>query len=128
MQRWVPSERDVRELEARGKALPRARVRGYRREQVDAFLIESLKRVRRLLEENQGLRSGVDPSHLWSQPTRSEASLTPFDVQATTFEVARLGGYALRAVDELLDEVTETMMALVAENEALQRDQRAKEI
>jgi DivIVA domain-containing protein len=51
-----------------------------------------------------------------SDPNR----LTPFDIQEKTFRTARLGGgYQVREVDEFLDQVTDTLSALIAENERL---------
>lgn len=46
--------------------------------------------------------------------------LTPIDVQQKEFRVARFGGgYRMREVDEFLDQVTDTLSALIAENERL---------
>ena len=48
--------------------------------------------------------------------------ITPLDVQQKEFQVARFGaGYRMREVDEFLDQVTDAMTALVAENERLAR-------
>ena len=48
--------------------------------------------------------------------------ITPQDVQQKEFRVARFGaGYRMREVDEFLDQVTDAMSALVAENERLRR-------
>jgi DivIVA domain-containing protein len=49
------------------------------------------------------------------------ASITPMDVQAKKFRRSSRpsGGYVMREVDEFLDEVTDTLSALVAENERL---------
>lgn len=48
--------------------------------------------------------------------------ITPQEVQQKEFRVARFGaGYRMREVDEFLDEVTDAMSALVAENERLLR-------
>ena len=50
----------------------------------------------------------------------SRDSLTPVDVQQKEFRVARLGaGYRMREVDEFLDQVTDTLSSLLAENERL---------
>ena len=54
-----------------------------------------------------------------STPTSKVVS--PLDIQQKEFRVQRFGGYALRDVDEFLDEVTDTMSALVAENERLRK-------
>jgi DivIVA domain-containing protein len=46
--------------------------------------------------------------------------ITPQEVQQKEFSVARFGaGYRMREVDEFLDQVTDAMSALVAENERL---------
>jgi DivIVA domain-containing protein len=46
--------------------------------------------------------------------------ITPQEVQQKEFRVARFGaGYRMREVDEFLDQVTDAMTALVAENERL---------
>jgi DivIVA domain-containing protein len=48
--------------------------------------------------------------------------ITPQEVQQKEFRVARFGaGYRMREVDEFLDQVTDAMSALVAENERLLR-------
>jgi DivIVA domain-containing protein len=48
--------------------------------------------------------------------------LTPLDIQEKQFGSARLRtGYLMHEVDEFLDEVTETLSALIAENERLRR-------
>jgi DivIVA domain-containing protein len=50
------------------------------------------------------------------------AGITPQEVQQKEFRVARFGaGYRMREVDEFLDQVTDAMSALVAENERLLR-------
>jgi DivIVA domain-containing protein len=46
--------------------------------------------------------------------------ITPTDVQQKEFRVARFGGgYRMREVDEFLDQVTDALSALLAENEQL---------
>jgi DivIVA domain-containing protein len=48
--------------------------------------------------------------------------ITPADVQEKEFRVARFGaGYRIREVDEFLDQVTDALSALTAENERLLR-------
>jgi DivIVA domain-containing protein len=50
--------------------------------------------------------------------------LTPADVQQKQFRTARMGGgYRMREVDEFLDQITDTLSALMAENERLRRGQ-----
>ena len=52
--------------------------------------------------------------------------LTPFDIQEKMFRTARLGGgYQVREVDEFLDQITDTLSALIAENERLASGQQA---
>jgi DivIVA domain-containing protein len=51
---------------------------------------------------------------------QSPGRLTPLDIQEKTFRTARMsGGYHVREVDEFLDQVTDTLSALLAENERL---------
>jgi DivIVA domain-containing protein len=117
----APIRPDIRDLEARRKGLSVARFRlGYRVREVDAFLEEALDAMRSLIEENERLRAGVSPEHLSFGTTDTRQGLTPLDVQAKVFEVGRFGnGYRMRAVDELLDDVTDMLAVLIAENEAL---------
>jgi DivIVA domain-containing protein len=54
----------------------------------------------------------------WTSAPR--AGITPDDVQQKEFRVARFGGgYRMREVDEFLDQVTDALSALIAENERL---------
>lgn len=54
----------------------------------------------------------------WSGPAGGRVS--PLDVQQKEFHVTRVGvGYRMREVDEFLDQVTDTLSALIAENEQL---------
>lgn len=79
-------ERDIADLEARARELPRRRLgSGYRREEVDTFILEAGRAVRR------------------AGPQVPSCS----------------GGYQMRAVDEYLDDVTDLLLALLQENEAL---------
>ena len=56
------------------------------------------------------------------------AAITPMEVQQKEFQVARFGaGYRMREVDEFLDQVTDAMTALVAENERLARGSSGRE-
>ena len=48
-------------------------------------------------------------------------AVTPLEIQQKEFAVARFGGYKMRDVDEFLDELTESVSAMVAENERLRR-------
>ena len=110
------SELDIQGIERRGKELPVARYRrGYRVDQVDAFLERAVATLRARLTENEGLRAGVAPGNLW---TSSATPRTPAEVDAQRFALAR-SGYRLQEVDDLLDEVTYFLTQLEAENEAL---------
>jgi DivIVA domain-containing protein len=63
-------------------------------------------------------RSGADRT---STPA---GHLTPADVQRKQFRTARMGGgYRMREVDEYLDQITDTLSSLIAENERLRRQQ-----
>lgn len=58
-------------------------------------------------------------------PRRTEARprITPDDVQRKEFGTARLRvGYLMHEVDEFLDQITDTLSALIAENERLRAD------
>jgi DivIVA domain-containing protein len=46
-------------------------------------------------------------------------SVTPQEIQAKEFSVARFNGYKMRDVDEFLDQITETLTGVLAENERL---------
>ncbi|MEA2557040.1 MAG: DivIVA protein [Actinomycetota bacterium] len=46
-------------------------------------------------------------------------ALGPADVQQKEFRVSRFGGYRMRDVDEFLDQITESMNAMVEENRRL---------
>jgi DivIVA domain-containing protein len=111
-------EKDMKDLEMRGRYLRRRGFGGYRSDDVDAFLLELLGAVRGLVAENEGLRAGSSPESPRSTPS---PRMTPLDVEVATFHRARVGGYDMRSVDEYLDEVTELLFALTHENEALRR-------
>lgn len=49
----------------------------------------------------------------------ASAMITPLDIQQKEFQVSRLGGYRMREVDEFLDQLTDAMTAVLAENERL---------
>jgi DivIVA domain-containing protein len=48
-------------------------------------------------------------------------TLTPLQIQQKEFGVARFGGYRMRDVDEFLDQVTDALSSVIAENERLRR-------
>lgn len=114
---WLPSEMDVRALEAKGRALPPKRFRaGYGVAEVDSFLGHAIDALRGLLAENDALRTGVSPEGLWHARPR----MTPLDVQEAIFRLTRLrAGYRMRPVDELFDEVSDALARLSAQNDAL---------
>lgn len=49
----------------------------------------------------------------------ASAMITPLDIQQKEFQVSRLGGYRMREVDEFLDQLTDAMTAVLADNERL---------
>jgi DivIVA domain-containing protein len=60
----------------------------------------------------------TDAGSEWSAPAGGR--VTPQDVQQKEFRVTRVGaGYRMREVDEFLDQITDTLSALIAENERL---------
>jgi DivIVA domain-containing protein len=60
----------------------------------------------------------MDGGSEWSAPVGSR--VTPQDVQQKEFRVTRVGaGYRMREVDEFLDQITDTLTALIAENDRL---------
>ena len=62
--------------------------------------------------------AAIENGSEWSQPAGGRVS--PLDVQQKEFHVTRVGvGYRMREVDEFLDQVTDTLSALIAENEQL---------
>jgi DivIVA domain-containing protein len=64
--------------------------------------------------------TGADGASEWSSV--APGRITPLDVQQKEFHVTRVGaGYRMREVDEFLDQVTDALSALIAENERLLR-------
>jgi DivIVA domain-containing protein len=62
--------------------------------------------------------TGADGASEWSSV--APGRITPLDVQQKEFHVTRVGaGYRMREVDEFLDQVTDALSALIAENERL---------
>jgi DivIVA domain-containing protein len=60
----------------------------------------------------------IDGGSEWSAPAGGR--VTPLDVQQKEFRVTRVGsGYRMREVDEFLDQITDTLTALIAENDRL---------
>jgi DivIVA domain-containing protein len=114
-------EANVRDLEARARNLRRGRLRGYRRDEVDALLDEALRILRDLVGENEALRAGGSPEDGWWPAT---SRMSGFDVQDRRFQGVRIGGYDMRSVDEYLDDVSDLLDALLHENEALRSRSR----
>ena len=111
-----PTEQDVTAIDARRKELHVAWFLGYRTGDVDTYLDVVVEAMRSRIRENEGLRAG-SPVPL-SLPDGER--VTPFDIQGREFGVARfLGGYKMREIDEYLDDVTDMLTRLDAENEAL---------
>jgi DivIVA domain-containing protein len=111
-----PTEQDVTAIDARRKELHVAWFLGYRTGDVDTYLDEVVKAMRSRIRENEGLRAGSRVA--LSRPDGER--VTPFDIQGREFGVARfLGGYRMREIDEYLDDVTDMLTRLDAENEAL---------
>ncbi|HSL12096.1 MAG TPA: DivIVA domain-containing protein [Actinomycetota bacterium] len=52
-------------------------------------------------------------------PSTASSMITPLDIQQKEFQVSRFGGYRMRDVDEFLDQLTDAMSAVLAENERL---------
>lgn len=122
------TELDIRGIEQRGKVLPVARHgRGYRIDQVDAFLAKAASSLRARRAGNDGLRSGVSPGSDWSGGTWGTSALAAAEVDAQRFEVGRSSSaYRMREVDELLDEVMYQLTQLEAENDMLIAQSRSK--
>ena len=110
------TEQDVTDIDARRREFHVAWFVGYRKGDVDPYLDEVLEAMRSRIRENEGLRAGTP---VLASQTDGER-VTPFDVQAREFGTARfLGGYQMREIDEYLDDVTDMLARLDAENEAL---------
>jgi DivIVA domain-containing protein len=110
------TEQEVTAIDARRRELHVAWFVGYRKGDVDPYLDEVLEAMRSRIRENEGLRAGTPVP-----ASRTDAErVTPFDIQAREFGTARfLGGYRMREIDEYLDDVTDMLARLDAENEAL---------
>ena len=68
--------------------------------------------------------AATDVGSEWSAPPVAPAApagrMTPAEVQEKEFHVTRVGaGYRMREVDEFLDQITDTLSALIAENDRL---------
>jgi DivIVA domain-containing protein len=63
-------------------------------------------------------KAAPDDASEWG--STAPGRITPLDVQQKEFHVTRVGaGYRMREVDEFLDQVTDALSALIAENERL---------
>jgi DivIVA domain-containing protein len=60
-------------------------------------------------------------TNTFGSPTTSASAsgLTPLDIQNKEFRVSRMGGYRMRDVDEFLDQITDSLSALISENARL---------
>jgi DivIVA domain-containing protein len=122
------TELDIRSIERRGKELPIARHgRGYRIDQVNAFIAKAASSLRARLAENDGFRAGASPGNDGDGGTWVISPRTPAEVDEQRFEIGRSGaGYRMREVDELLDEVTYQLTQLEAENDMLRARSRSE--
>jgi DivIVA domain-containing protein len=72
--------------------------------------------------------AATDEASEWSSAAVA-GRITPLDVQQKEFHVTRVGaGYRMREVDEFLDQVTDALSALIAENERLLRGAGASSV
>ena len=112
-----PTELDIREMDARRKDFHAAWYQGYRQSDVDTYLDEVVEAMRAGIQENASLRAGMAVPRA---PREDTERVTPLNVQAKEFGIARFGrGYKMRDVDDYLDDVTDMLSLLEAENEAL---------
>jgi DivIVA domain-containing protein len=58
-------------------------------------------------------------AHPFGSSPSTASTLTPLDIQNKEFRVSRMGGYRMRDVDEFLDQITDSLNALLAENARL---------
>lgn len=65
-----------------------------------------------------GRKQGTDEAMFTAAPATARV-ITPQDIQAKEFRVARFGGYRVQDVDEFLDELTAAVAALLADRERL---------
>jgi DivIVA domain-containing protein len=110
-----PTEFDVRSIDAGRKDFRTAWFQGYRKSDVDRYLDQVTESMRARIRENAEIRAGLPVPG----PGGTER-VTPFEVQAKEFALAHFGrGYRMRDIDEYMDEVTELLSWLEAENAAL---------
>lgn len=111
-----PTELDIRGIDARRRDFHAAWFQGYRQNDVDTYLDEVVEAMRARIQENAGLRAGMTVP----RAPRDTERVTPLNVQGKEFGIARFGrGYKMRDVDDYLDDVTDMLSRLEAENEAL---------
>jgi DivIVA domain-containing protein len=53
------------------------------------------------------------------KPSATSKAMSPLDIQQKEFRVSRFGGYKMRDVDEFLDQITDSLTAVLAENQRL---------
>lgn len=119
----MPTEADVRALEARARSFGSAGRLGYRREDVDAFVRRAIAALRAAIARNETLRTGSTPASGWW----ADAGDEDLDIEGAVFATARFRrGYDMRSVDELLDEITDGLHMLAVERQALERRGRGE--
>jgi cell division septum initiation protein DivIVA len=111
--------RELHDLEGRRRALGTTWIgAGYGATEVDRFLDQVLEGLRDLALENEALRSGLAPESVTDRV--GTRRLTALAVQDVRFPLVRFGqAYRMRSLDEFLDDVTDLLNGLLAENEAL---------
>jgi DivIVA domain-containing protein len=70
-------------------------------------------------DQNEAASQGFAPGEV--APSTASRMIAPLDIQQKEFRVARFGGYKMRDVDEFLDQVTDAMTAVIAENDRLRK-------
>jgi DivIVA domain-containing protein len=70
-------------------------------------------------KQNEAASQGFAPDE--AAPSTASRMIAPLDIQQKEFRVARFGGYKMRDVDEFLDQVTDAMTAVIAENERMRK-------
>jgi len=81
----------------------------------------------------KGVRSEMahqpdDRSDAQRAPAGSPRAISPMEIQQKEFRVSRLNGYRMRDVDEFLDQLTESVSALIEENRRLRSQAAAQPV
>lgn len=74
------------------------------------------------------MRQKQEPPPASPGPAQTPRIVSPMEIQQKEFGVSRFGGYRMREVDEFLDELTETVQALLAEQDRLRRQAGASPV